>query len=46
MVIQLVNEKEELQGDIYKLVVGHAFVWISDGFLIQFLPQFGITSSI
>lgn len=32
MVIRLVNEKEELQGDIYKLVVGHAFVWISDGY--------------
>jgi predicted MPP superfamily phosphohydrolase len=32
IVIRLINEKEELQGDIYKLVIGHAFVWISDGY--------------
>lgn len=32
MAIRLVDENEELQGDIYKLVVGHAFVWISDGY--------------
>ena len=32
MAIRLVDENEELQGDIYKLVVRHAFVWISDGY--------------
>lgn len=32
MAIRLVDKNEELQGDIYKLVVGHAFVWISDGY--------------
>lgn len=32
MAIRLVDENEELQGDIYKPVVRHAFVWISDGY--------------